>query len=108
MPAKKMQKKGSQARRAPIRVPPAISSSEDEGWPSLQDLVANTEALKRAKAGKQKYAERGASVAATPPGSMRSATCKLERDVEMKSSVKDDPRGLEKIKRMQIDKNFDN
>ncbi|KAL8221657.1 UNVERIFIED_CONTAM: hypothetical protein K2H54_073610 [Gekko kuhli] len=32
----------------------------------------------------------------------------LFRDVELKASMWDDPRELEKIKRMQIDKNFDN
>ncbi|KAL8212509.1 UNVERIFIED_CONTAM: hypothetical protein K2H54_049418 [Gekko kuhli] len=32
----------------------------------------------------------------------------LIKDVELKASVRDDPRELEKIKRMQIDKNFDN
>ncbi|KAL8185445.1 UNVERIFIED_CONTAM: hypothetical protein K2H54_051914 [Gekko kuhli] len=32
----------------------------------------------------------------------------LFRDVEVKASVRDDPREFEKIQQMQIDKNFDN
>ncbi|KAL8178356.1 UNVERIFIED_CONTAM: hypothetical protein K2H54_043003 [Gekko kuhli] len=55
---------------------------------------------------KRKHAEDGTSVAATPPGGVRDAAHKWERDVEVKASVRDDPRELEKIKQMQIDKNF--
>ncbi|KAL8190388.1 UNVERIFIED_CONTAM: hypothetical protein K2H54_051970 [Gekko kuhli] len=57
MPAKKTRKEGGLARKAPRWVPLAISSSEDEGGSSLQDLGAKIEALDQAKVEKQKYVE---------------------------------------------------
>ncbi|KAL8203273.1 UNVERIFIED_CONTAM: hypothetical protein K2H54_046939 [Gekko kuhli] len=60
-------------------MPPVISSSEDEGGPSLQDQAAKIEALERTKVEKQKHAEVGTSMVATPPGGARAAVCKWER-----------------------------
>ncbi|XP_060110777.1 vomeronasal type-2 receptor 26-like [Heteronotia binoei] len=68
MPAKKaIQKKGGQATRSPKQVPVAISSSEDEEGPSLQDLEAKIEAMEKAKAEKQKRGDAGKSGADALP-----------------------------------------
>ncbi|KAL8178237.1 UNVERIFIED_CONTAM: hypothetical protein K2H54_037870 [Gekko kuhli] len=79
MPTKKAWTKGSMPRKAPRQVSPAITSSEDEGGPSLHDLAAKIEALEQAKMEKWKHVEDGASVAAPPPRGARAAAHKQER-----------------------------
>ncbi|KAL8172610.1 UNVERIFIED_CONTAM: hypothetical protein K2H54_002906 [Gekko kuhli] len=169
------------AKATPKRVLPAISSSEEEGGPSLQDLAAKIAALEWAKATKHKRDEVATPMAAATPKRTRAAAHKQElralyaqlaqlhesdddgddqqawveettqssmvmdlphvymacsqplgdhllratkakigrgeyaemftllfRDVEVKASIRDDPRELEKIWYMQVDKNFDN
>ncbi|KAL8190677.1 UNVERIFIED_CONTAM: hypothetical protein K2H54_058894, partial [Gekko kuhli] len=54
MPAKKVaQKKGGRAGATPKRVPPALSSSDEDTGPSLQDLAEKIAALEKAKARKR-------------------------------------------------------
>ncbi|KAL8185283.1 UNVERIFIED_CONTAM: hypothetical protein K2H54_044818 [Gekko kuhli] len=54
MLAKKVaQKKVGRAGKTPKWVPPALSSSDDEGGPSLQELAEKITALEKAKARKR-------------------------------------------------------
>ncbi|KAL8221296.1 UNVERIFIED_CONTAM: hypothetical protein K2H54_064274 [Gekko kuhli] len=79
MPAKQvLQKKGGRAKTAPKRVPPAISASEDEGGPSLQDLAAKIAALEQAKATKCKRDEVATPMASATPKRTRAAARKKE------------------------------
>ncbi|KAL8206922.1 UNVERIFIED_CONTAM: hypothetical protein K2H54_035262 [Gekko kuhli] len=79
MPAKKvLQKKGGRAKIVPKRVPLAISSSEDEGGPSLQDLAAKIAALEWDKAAKHKRDELATMMAAAAPKHTKAEVRKQE------------------------------
>ncbi|KAL8186528.1 UNVERIFIED_CONTAM: hypothetical protein K2H54_073513, partial [Gekko kuhli] len=80
MPAKKVaQKKGGRAGATPKRVPPALSSSDEETGPSLQDLAEKIAALEKAKARKRSAeVNREVNGEATPAKQTRAAARKRE------------------------------